>query len=608
MEAKTVRRSWAALSEETPQHVHRPKPPDLCLPGSGSPSPSGSPPESETEEEELDDDSEAGPTSRPKLRKRTSWTDYPTTPLFLDSEAASKPKAQGTEPRIGIDIGGVLTREGDPNYRGSLDEWDSTWEADGALDAVRKITETFGPSNTFLVSKVRPGGAMHRRMEQWLHEEIMFCQETGLPKENIIFVRAVDGPEGKGVACEKLGISHFVDDKLEVLKSVFEDEAGNSRFVVERFQGLLFHFAKGGFGQVPPEVDKSELSPMMRRFYRPVANWAQVLEQLREKLPGSLVKRGRELLVPASPRSAKPRPAVPKVRPGDRSPGPWERRDEASNAAFWQPAVSSSAQPALQWSNSAVRPKLVLKPRSTALGPVGSVVPSQPVAAVRQAAAPVAQQRAASPVAAAAAVAVVAAPATTVVQPRYDANGRQKLQLKPRNPMLGPPGETAEPVAAAAEVPEAAPQPVQVAAAPPAPAAPACPAMQPDPAGGRPRLVLKPRTAPVAQQQQVATAPVAVVSHAAAAAAAPPPVAMQSPSASVRVTSPTHRVVPTASASVNRAVIMQAPSLAAAAPAAAQPPTTSAPAVQKDPATGRPKLMLKPRTLPLPNQDAEEAA
>jgi len=68
---------------------------------------------------------------------------------------------------------------------------------------------------------------------------------TGLPKENIIFVRTVDGseplpqpdrwsygqliessyeqlrigcfrPTGKGVACQKLGISHFVDDKIEV--------------------------------------------------------------------------------------------------------------------------------------------------------------------------------------------------------------------------------------------------------------------------------------------------------------------------------------------------------------------------------------------------------
>ncbi|CAE7561910.1 unnamed protein product [Symbiodinium natans] len=88
---------------------------------------------------------------------------------------------------------------------GSLDEWDTSWEADGALDAVRKITQVFGPSNTFLVSKVRPGGAMHRRMEQWLHETMDFCNVTGVPKDNIVFVRAVDG----------LGISHFVDDKIE---------------------------------------------------------------------------------------------------------------------------------------------------------------------------------------------------------------------------------------------------------------------------------------------------------------------------------------------------------------------------------------------------------
>ncbi|CAE7501080.1 invs [Symbiodinium sp. KB8] len=152
-----------------------------------------------------------------------SSNEYPTTPLFL-TMSADKPKAPGTQPRIGIDIGGVLTRQGDRTYMGPLDEWDTTWEADGALDAVGKIAQVFGPSNTFLVSKVSPGKSMHRRMEQWLHETMDFCEVTGVPKDNIVFVSAVSGTQGKGVVCERLGISHFVDDKIEVLKSVFEDE------------------------------------------------------------------------------------------------------------------------------------------------------------------------------------------------------------------------------------------------------------------------------------------------------------------------------------------------------------------------------------------------
>ncbi|CAE7910833.1 unnamed protein product, partial [Symbiodinium necroappetens] len=165
--------------------------------------------------------------------------EYPTTPLFL-TMSADKPKAPGTQPRIGIDIGGVLTRQGDRTYMGPLDEWDTTWEADGALDAVGKIAQVFGPSNTFLVSKVSPGKSMHRRMEQWLHETMDFCEVTGVPKDNIVFVSAVSGTQGKGVVCERLGISHFVDDKIEVLKSVFEDEA-NSIFSLARIVNQLKH-------------------------------------------------------------------------------------------------------------------------------------------------------------------------------------------------------------------------------------------------------------------------------------------------------------------------------------------------------------------------------
>ncbi|CAJ1457254.1 unnamed protein product [Effrenium voratum] len=237
-------RSWASMSEGDFADLNRPRPPSLTAVDT---TPKQVPEQDPGSRSESDDELPQALPGR-QLSRRFSWSEYPTTPLFLEA-AADKPKATGTEPRIGIDIGGVLTREGDSTYMGSLDEWDASWEADGALDSVRKIVQVFGPTNTFLVSKVRPGGSMHQRMEQWLHETMDFCKVTGLPKENIVFVRTVDGPTGKGVVCEKLGISHFVDDKIEVLKSIFEDEAGNSRHLVERYQGLLFHFAKGGYSQ-----------------------------------------------------------------------------------------------------------------------------------------------------------------------------------------------------------------------------------------------------------------------------------------------------------------------------------------------------------------------
>lgn len=649
---------WASISEDDdltaytfPKAALTPPPtvPEATFESKPDPKPTWPGSQSESE-----DDVEGG--SGKQFTRRYSWSEYPTTPLFLET-AANKPNAPGTEPRIGIDIGGVLTREGDPRYRGSYDEWDASWEADGALDAVKKITQVFGPSNTFLVSKVRPGGRMHRRMELWLHETINFCEVTGLPKENIIFVRTVDGPTGKGVACQKLGISHFVDDKIEVLQSVFDDEAGNSRILVERHQGLLFHFSKGGYSQVPPTTDTSQLSPIMRRHYRSAANWTQVLEQLREKLPGQLYSR-RDLLTPPIIRQHQPGPSRVETRP----PGPWEKGAMQS---------TTNPAPALQWSEG--RPKLVLKPRSAQAavpvskvpaaaqvpvskapaatqpkpeakpqpapkaqpdvsaatiaprpqpistdgpptpptwtqvvtqGPVtmrprANTAPGSPTAitmaprpcngpchgqvngqVIQQVPTMGAQQRACSPPSAVV-VTGIGSVQSAVQAGAVSPSGRPKLQLKPRDPRLGPPGRSQATVApTAAEQPPAEPQPVQPQQ--PQQPQPAQPALQPDPAGGRPRLVLKKRTDP---------APVPSAAPTVASASA------------VRVSSPP-RVVPKAA---QTSPVMRP----AAAPAKQAPPNPvpvdvqlpsagscpkAAPALQKDPAGGRPRLVLKPRT------------
>eukprot|EP00438_Fugacium_kawagutii_P021110 Skav213900 [mRNA] locus=scaffold1439:60857:72688:- [translate_table: standard] len=92
------------------------------------------------------------------------------------------------------------------------------------------------------------------------------------------------------------------------------------------------------------------------------------------------------------------------------------------------------------------------------------------------------QQRACSPVSAV----VVNGVAQSAIQAgAVSPSGRPKLQLKPRDPRLGPPGRTQT---------SAPPEQPAEAQRPQSPPPPAQPAIQPDPAGGRPRLVLKPRT------------------------------------------------------------------------------------------------------------------
>eukprot|EP00931_Biecheleriopsis_adriatica_P056170 TRINITY_DN33286_c0_g1_i1.p1 TRINITY_DN33286_c0_g1~~TRINITY_DN33286_c0_g1_i1.p1 ORF type:complete len:834 (-),score=127.09 TRINITY_DN33286_c0_g1_i1:50-2530(-) len=664
--ASKTRASWANMSEViSPLESRRPA--NIILPGSGSASPEAS----ERGDNDDDDDERSAseeeeaplPDRTRSFSRRYSWTEYPTTPLFLDSAASSSSKATGSEPRIGIDIGGVLTRDSDPNHPCTSSkgcEWDASWLADGALDAVRKIVQVFGPSNTFLVSKVKPGGDMHCRTEKWLND-LDFCGKTGLPKENVKYCRKMDGPQGKGVVCQKLGISHFIDDKVEVLKSVFEDEAGNSRYLIERWQGLLFHFSSGGWRGEPPDCDTSHLSPIMRRHYKPVSGWSQVLELLRNKLPGPLEKRGRELLVPASPRSAKTAPWQP---PADsRPPGPWERNSKIAFATTGE------------------RPKLNLKPRDPRLGPAGAAPATaaiqQPVAQPVPAVAVVSSQhRALSP--------VHAAPQVVQQPTCFSPSGRPKLMLKPRTTVPAPaevvPQAVAQPAGPALQpdpnggrpklVLTRRSQPPAVSSGAPAPSAavratspvrehvdvplevpipeaqPAAPALQPDPNGGRPRLVLKKRSEPPAAAVNTATRPSAAVRVTSpvqrlVAPAAPSqvpeqplpaapqpalqpdpnggrprlvlkkrsdaPAAVQgvsAPSAAVRATSPVQRQVAAMAPPASAAPVVSQAQLGAAQAAAAIASMTSTPALQKDPSGARPKLMLKPRTKPLPSEGA----
>jgi len=181
-------------------------------------------------------------------------------------------------PRIGIDIGGVLLEADEPLR-------DNVWEVPGGARVVCEVIASFGLSNVFLVSKVRLGGRMHQRTLQWLREPNSFLERTGLLSENVVFVEGIHGLNGKGVAAARLGLSFFVDDKWEVLESVFMDKAGNSADLVQRFQGILFHFATGGRGRWKPK-HPHRMSCAVKQYYHAVSGWSEVLERLAQRAAG----------------------------------------------------------------------------------------------------------------------------------------------------------------------------------------------------------------------------------------------------------------------------------------------------------------------------------
>ena len=80
---------------------------------------------------------------------------------------------------------------------------------------------------------------------------------------------------------KRLGLSHFVDDKDECLRAVFEDPAGNSGEMVRRNGGQLFDFARSGLCDSPPEPT-SWPAAARPNCVVPVAHWRAMPDALNQ--------------------------------------------------------------------------------------------------------------------------------------------------------------------------------------------------------------------------------------------------------------------------------------------------------------------------------------
>jgi hypothetical protein len=120
----------------------------------------------------------------------------------------SVPKAA----KLGIDIGGVLipmaTGGSDSNFFGNSPM--ETPAQEGMFEGVRILTARFA-GQVYVVSKCGP--KIERISRNWLHY-VDFWRRTGVLPQNLHFVR--ERPD-KAVVCVRLGITHFIDDRVDVL-------------------------------------------------------------------------------------------------------------------------------------------------------------------------------------------------------------------------------------------------------------------------------------------------------------------------------------------------------------------------------------------------------
>lgn len=170
--------------------------------------------------------------------------------------------------RLGVDFGGVVARKaGAGAGRLRSGGFIGVDPAPMAFASLRDLSEVFG-GRVWVISKA--GHGTERWTREWLHS-CGFHSATGIPVERLCFVRET---ADKRFECERIGITHYVDDQLEVL---------------QQLRGVVEHLYLFGCGQPPDSAHKSSaalelVDPALSAGGPPftrVRDWQELLSILR---------------------------------------------------------------------------------------------------------------------------------------------------------------------------------------------------------------------------------------------------------------------------------------------------------------------------------------
>jgi hypothetical protein len=114
---------------------------------------------------------------------------------------------------LGVDIGGVLIDRANDHTDTSFfsGNYLNTTAVPGAFEAISFLNKGVFKNSVFLVSKC--GLNTQRKTLEWLKHN-GFYDQTGLTPDKVHF--CFERAE-KEIICKRLGVTHFVDDRLEVL-------------------------------------------------------------------------------------------------------------------------------------------------------------------------------------------------------------------------------------------------------------------------------------------------------------------------------------------------------------------------------------------------------
>ena len=119
--------------------------------------------------------------------------------------------------RLGIDFGKVIMRpvkngKADTAFLGNkFEKAMETPPSDDAFESIKKLVNLF-EGEVWIVSKCDP--SVQNKTKAWL-KHWDFYSKTGLDKNKVRF--CLERPQKAGI-CKQLKITHFIDDRLDVLE------------------------------------------------------------------------------------------------------------------------------------------------------------------------------------------------------------------------------------------------------------------------------------------------------------------------------------------------------------------------------------------------------
>lgn len=115
--------------------------------------------------------------------------------------------------KIGIDVGGVIIASHNDHSDTSFfsDNYLNSVPTDQVFESIASLRTRFG-DEMYIVSKC--GKRIEAKTREWFDHNRVY-EQTGLSVDRMHFTRT---REGKAPICAHLGITHFVDDRLDVLR------------------------------------------------------------------------------------------------------------------------------------------------------------------------------------------------------------------------------------------------------------------------------------------------------------------------------------------------------------------------------------------------------